>query len=385
MRKIQFVAKRRLDHERWLGEDGSIVRLDTLSKPFLVGVATYTILTDGRTPCVVLDARKLPWSDDVRRVLFPDSPRGKDFESLVKDAQYTHDVRSVAWAWYRFSWTPTPSDDVLELALNDAISAEDAYQITKSVTHPAVRVAVWNRVIKAAMKRHRSVWVSGAMCAHERALNPDALRMLHERKKIVKEHGRIAFVWAYAQIRHLHGERTMYDDQDADPTDDLSVDSGDLAASVDAFVDSHRVCNTMLKDDIKWVARNPFVLKPTETFDVPRRKLMAWLDTHATPRDLVVAEAYGGVVRVFDNRAVDVRPSMVNKSTLVIDGTREVTAEWAKSNIATYSLRNGFDDLRILPPGLRFDKVYAVTDGATRECALRECCRFGQLVLIKLK
>lgn len=394
MKKIFFVAKSRVDHETWRGTDDLgrdiVVRAESSVEFFPLVVRYEIAAAEGRaTPCVVLGAEKLKWSEAVRAALFPGSKSGTSYDWLAQDWKIPTDVRVRAKRWAEFDWVksrwevPDAASDPVRYAMDDAISPETAYEaVGGDETHLAVAVCMWNLVLKDAMKRHKTVWIKEDMVRHMGAMDLSALNSMRARGKIVlRKSGEVAFAWA-AGATELDEVR---DDADVPPSVDLPV--GDFAACVDAFVDAKRVCCTMIAKTV--VKRNPYVFAPLETIELERGKVYAWIHKNVVPgvRNLVLGDGRSAVVRVCEGRSVHALTSYAKPGVVLIDGTREVDVGWAKKNVQTICVRGGdyAEALKKLPGTLRFDKVFCVLDSTTRMDWLRECNRWGPLVVVKLK
>lgn len=393
MKKIFFVAKSRVDHETWRGTDDLgrdiVVRAES-DVEFFPQVVRYEIVAeDGKAPCIVIGAQKLKWSEAVRSALFPGSKSGTTYDWLAQDWKIPTDVRARAKRWFEFDWiksrweVPDADSDPVRYAMDDLISPETAYEVVGGdETHLAVAICMWNAVLKDAMKRRKTVWIKEDMVRHMGTLDFAVLSSMRAQGKLVlRESGELAFAWA-AGTKELE---EAHDDADVAPSTDLPI--GDFAACVDSFVDSKRVCCTMRAKTV--IKRNPYVFAPIETVELERGKVYAWIHKNVVTnvRNLVLGDGRSAVVRVCEGRSVHALASYAKPGVVLLDGTREVEVGWAKKNVRTICVRGGHyaEAIQKLPSTLRFDKVFCVVDSTTRMDWLRECNKWGPLVVIKLK
>lgn len=374
-----FVAERRLDHERWVGESGLIVHMETCVPSFLPRVVSYDLYVKEGGTCVVLVAKKIPWGQSVRRALF--GVDEGEFIDLIKSSSCSAQTRAVAKMWANFG---TDTVETLGACLCDEMEPEEAWKREGGPTLP-VHIAMWNRAIKNAMKRGSKIWVDGAECANADSLDPEALKELVRAGRVLKRGGAIAFKWAVDQCEEAMESRfdddEMIDDQDAPPS--TSGFKADANAAVHAFVDRKKVCTSMYRG-ARWVSHRPWVMPELERYAVPRRNILNWLADRATPFDLVVCSKYEWMVRYEGDSPVDVRASLLRPEKLVLNGTRTVSAAWCIQHVRMVCVRDWVDVVKKLPYNVKFQHVYYVEEPGAPRCALRECARRGPLSVIDL-
>lgn len=380
MKRIFFVASRRVDHERWNGTSGdgspTVVRLES-DVQLVPGAIRYDMATDGKTPWMIVGAEKLPWSDAVRLALFPGSSSGATYETLCKDPSIPFSVRTAARDWLDFG---ASKGDPLLLALDDVVGVTETFvAVGGDESHVAVGVALWNAAIRDAVKCNKVVWVSNDMLRNMSSLDPIAFQLLLGAGKVIVRNEKIAFSWAVEQdIAPI----MRYDDCTEPPSGDLTREAGDRSAIVDRFVDAKRVCHTMMAGP--WIPRKPHLMQH-EIIEIPLNGVSGWISKNVSgPRQLLLDPRRPVVLSICNNRAIEVRCSP-NKKTLFLDGTREVDIAWAMQNIRTICVRSYEDAFRKIPIDVRFDRVICVDDGATRKDYIRECIKWGPVVVLKLK
>lgn len=248
--------------------------------------------------------------------------------------------------------------------------------------HLAVNIAVWVHELTEAMKRHRTVWVSSRLTKNGYMIKDDrGLRELIKHGKIKMSGPRIAFTWALDQIPvNLPVQYT--DDCLVPPSIDAAQPRGDAAARVDAFVDSRRICNTMMRDK-EWIPENPFVLTPQKTERVPRYRLKEWQKLAELEGALFVGDTVGCVVTLRDAVPIKVQPHVVRHDMLVVNERDMMTCAAAQTQLRSVRIESYADLLTKLPYGVRFPAVYAVEELSTQAGWVREASKFGPLILLK--
>jgi hypothetical protein len=385
MPRRAFVAERRLDHERWMGEDGTVVVVESGDGPLLPRVVEYDVCVTGLGPCEFLGSRRREWGAEVRRALF-----GVDegtYEELIRGAHLGAEARALARRWFSYAGD---AGDPMHETLHDRMEAEEALvRVGGDCAHMAVKIAMWNRSIREAMVRARSVWVDSASCVDADCMDVAALRALVDKGRVVRRGDRVAFSWAVEQCdaasERVCVPRALEDDADTYPCDALdSCGGGDCSASVWGFVQRRAVCCTMLRG-AHWIsAARAYVPPAFPVVEVARNAARAWLDTYAGARDLVVCAFHPWTVRVEGDRLVDVRASVVRPDMLVIDGTRTVRASWCIKHVRTVCVREGWVDVvRKLRPPVLAERVFYVPEPGWPDSALRECARYGSVTILK--
>lgn len=384
---VTSTVVRRIDHDTWMLSDGrSTVRCE--EELVLVGVR-YTFYV-GESNSVVVRRSKVPWNDNLRKDLFGQSIAQGTYESIINHRAVLpkRKINAVKWytsdvACFKSTYGFDKNEDPVAAVREGRFTSSGAIFALLGMDHPAVEEAVWMEEISSAMKRHRCVWVTTSMCKNASIMETDGFLRLVDACVLVRNEKRATFKWAADQLETAAPLPAEWiDDMDVGPTDDLSCNVGDFSAAVDSFVDSKRLANTMISQET--IQRNPFVFSPDLVVKVPRSRARSYIHTENVPKSLIVSDFISCWVTLMDgNKPVTTAVSVTDDTMIVVDGTTMMSRVEAITKLRSFHI-SGSRDLKKLPDGCLFDRVFLVQDSSLHSCWMREASRFGPVTLIKI-
>lgn len=386
--RAKFVFVDRVDHERWVaasapGKPTIVVRLPGETDLLLHG-AEYDVEVSASPGAAwaegrVRGARKLPWSEELRRALVgPTLVRAATPEAIVAHPNIVPARKLEVQKWLAFE----PPAYALESPLAAALRLSNGDMFSSAVAE-----AVCIDEISEAMKRTGRVWIESRASRNLRVVNDrSAYDALLDRGVLVRREidglGHVAFAWAAQQLDTVPADAVFFDDCDVAPSADLSLRACDMFARTDAFVDARVVCTSMAARERRVEPRAPWTKPPPkeEHAAVPRHRLAEWAKRAESEASLFVGESADiACCGTLDpsGAAVLARPNLARPDLVTINNKSNVYCASARTDLRSVCVR-GFADLLLrVPRDAKFKCAYVAVDLGTDPKWIREACRFA--------